>query len=176
LITHLQTERLHVRKMNQSDSHSLFNIWSDPDVTKFMNIDRFTDEQQAKDMITFLNELAEENKAYRFAIIEPISNEIIGSCGYNFFDFDHAKTEIGCDIAKAYWGKGYAPEIIVTLLDYAFTHLYIHRIEAKVDPKNTKSIKLLQKLNFTFEGTLRDSEKVNGRFMNLHMYSKLATD
>ncbi|GGE58119.1 GNAT family N-acetyltransferase [Priestia taiwanensis] len=176
MITQLQTKRLHVRRMNESDSYSLFNIWSDPDVTKFMNVDCFTDEHQAKEMITFLNELAKENKAYRFVIVEAESNEIIGSCGYNFLDFEHAKTEIGCDIAKAHWGKGYAPEIMDALLEYAFKQLNIHRIEAKVDPKNIKSIKLLQKLNFTFEGTLRDYEKLKGQFMNLHMYSKLATD
>ncbi|MDF2649731.1 MAG: family acetyltransferase [Paenibacillus sp.] len=47
LITELHTERLHLRKMQISDSPSLFKIWSDPEVTRFMNIDCFTDENQA---------------------------------------------------------------------------------------------------------------------------------
>ncbi|WP_046946179.1 GNAT family N-acetyltransferase, partial [Bacillus cereus] len=126
MITELYTQRLHLRKTKESDSLSLFKIWSDPDVTEFMNIINFTTEDQAKDMIRFLNELAQSNKALRFTIIEAKSNQIIGSCGYNFLDFENSKTEIGYDISKAFWGKGYAPEAISALLDYAFTNLKLN--------------------------------------------------
>ncbi len=176
LITELNTKRLYLRKMEVSDSSSLFQIWSDPDVTRFMNISHFTDENQAKDMITLLDELAQDHKAIRFAILEQECNEIIGSCGYNSLDFENAKAEIGYDIAKAYWGRGYASEAIQSLLDYGFSDLKLNRIEAKVEPDNVNSIKVLQKLNFTFEGTLRQSERSKGKFIDLHMYSRLITD
>ncbi|PFD88755.1 hypothetical protein COE15_27005, partial [Bacillus cereus] len=107
MITELYTQRLHLRKIEESDSLSLFKIWSDPDVTRFMNISNFIDENQAKDMINLLNELAQNNKALRFTIIEKESNQIIGSCGYNSLDFENSKTEIGYDISKAFWGKGW---------------------------------------------------------------------
>lgn len=176
LLPELHTERLHLRKMKVSDSSSLFKIWSDPEVTKFMNINCFTDENQARDMIKLLDELSQDNKAIRFSIIEIESNEIIGSCGYNSIDFENAKAEIGYDIARAFWGRGYASEAICSLLDYAFSSLKLNRIEAKVEPANVNSVKVLQKLNFTFEGTLRQYEKVNGKFNDLNMYSKLRTD
>lgn len=176
MIPELHTERLHLRKMKVSDSSSLFKIWSDPEVTKFMNINCFTDENQAKDMIKLLDELSQDNKAIRFSIIEIESNEIIGSCGYNSIDFENAKAEIGYDIARAFWGRGYASEAICSLLDYAFSSLKLNRIEAKVELENVNSVKVLQKLNFTFEGTLRQYEKVNGKFNDLNMYSKLRTD
>lgn len=176
LITELQSERLHLRKIKMSDSSSLFKIWSDPDVTRFMNISNFTDENQAKDMIKLFDELAQDNRATRFAIIELKSNEIVGSCGFNSIDFENAKAEIGYDIAKPFWGRGYASEAIRSLLDYAFSDLELNRIEAKVEPENVNSIKVLQKLNFTFEGTLRQSERSKGKFIDLHIYSKLITD
>ncbi|GED13593.1 GNAT family N-acetyltransferase [Aneurinibacillus migulanus] len=176
MITELYTERLHLRKMKVSDSSSLFKIWSDPDVTRFMNVDCFTHENQAKDMIKLLDELAQDSKAIRFSIIELESNEIIGSCGYNSLDFENEKAEIGYDLAKAFWGKGYASEAIYSLLDYAFSSLKLNRLEAKVEPENVNSIKVLQKLNFTFEGTLRQYEKSKGKFIDLNMYSKLITD
>lgn len=44
--------------MEVSDSQSLFKIWSDPDVTNFMNIPSFTQEAQAKEMIELLENLA----------------------------------------------------------------------------------------------------------------------
>lgn len=176
LITELHTERLHLRKMKVSDSSSLFKIWSDPDVTKFMNVSCFTNENQAKEMITLLDDLSQDSKAIRFSIIKIESNEIIGSCGFNSLDFENAKAEIGYDIAKSFWGRGYASEAIYSLLDYAFSSLKMNRIEAKVEPENVNSIKLLQKLNFTFEGTLRQYERVDGKFNDLNIYSKLISD
>lgn len=176
MITELYTERLYLRKMKAEDAPGLFAIWSDPEVARFMNITAFTDVEEAGEMISFLNQLAEENKAIRFSIVETASNQIIGSCGYNSLDFDNAKAEIGYDIAKSHWGKGYASEAVRSLLDHAFTSLHLHRIEAKVEPENLPSIKLLQKLRFTFEGTLRQSERSKGRFIDLNMYAKLRTE
>ncbi|KPU57426.1 acetyltransferase family protein [Bacillus wiedmannii] len=152
MITELQAQRLHLRQMKESDSLSMLKIWSNRDVTKFMNISNFTDKNQAKDMIHFLNELAQNNKALRFTIIEKESHQIIGSCGYNFLDFENSKTEIGYDISKTFLGKGYAPEAISALLDYAFTHLKLNRVEAKVEPKNVNSIKVLQNYNSLLKG------------------------
>ncbi|WP_107942715.1 GNAT family protein [Metasolibacillus sp. FSL H7-0170] len=176
MIKELNTKRLHLRRMQVSDSHSLFKIWSDPDVTKFMNISNFTDETQAKEMIELLENLAQANKAIRFSMIEIKSHEIIGTCGFNSIDFENSKAEIGYDIAKAYWGMGYAPEGIKALVHYAFENLGLNRIEAKVEPSNANSIKVLQKLNFTFEGTLRQYEKSKASFIDINIYSLLKTD
>ncbi|WP_431030010.1 GNAT family N-acetyltransferase [Lysinibacillus sp. LZ02] len=176
MIKELHTQRLHLRRMEVSDAHSLFKIWSDPDVTKFMNISSFTHESQAKEVIELFEKLAQASEAIRFSMIELNSNEIIGTCGFNFIDFENAKAEIGYDIAKDFWGMGYAREGISALLNYAFKTLELNRIEAKVEPANVNSIKVLQKLNFTFEGTLRQYEKSKGKFIDINMYSLLKTD
>jgi ribosomal-protein-alanine N-acetyltransferase len=52
----------------------------------------------------------------------------------------------------------------------------MNRIEARVEPANRSSVKVLQKLNFTFEGTMRKCEKSKGRFIDLSIFSKLITD
>ncbi|WP_025026322.1 GNAT family N-acetyltransferase [Caldalkalibacillus mannanilyticus] len=176
MITELYTERLHLRKMALADAPYLYSIWSDPDVTKFMNIEGFTDQSQAVDIINYLDTLAQEGKAYRYSIIEKESNRVIGSCGYNTIDFENEKTEIGYDLAKSYWGKGFAAEALSALINQAFHSLQLNRVEAKVEPENVDSIKLLSKLNFTFEGTLRQYEKSKGNFIDLCMYSRLVTD
>ncbi|MGE7843793.1 GNAT family N-acetyltransferase [Lysinibacillus sp. NPDC093712] len=176
MIKELNTQRLHLRRMEISDSYSLFKIWSDPDVTKFMNIASFTDEAQAKEMIELLEELAQANEAIRFSMIERKSNEIIGTCGFNFIDFENNKAEIGYDLAKAYWGMGFAPEGIKALLKYAFESLKLNKIEAKVEPANVNSIRVLQKLNFTFEDQVRQYENSNESFIDINIYSLLKTD
>ncbi|MBM7587336.1 ribosomal-protein-alanine N-acetyltransferase [Bacillus pakistanensis] len=176
MIKDLSTKRLMLRKMQVSDSESLFQIWSNPEVTRFMNINRFTDKKQAKDMILLFDKLSKENTAIRYSIIELESNKIIGSCGFNILDFQNAKTEIGYEINKHYWGKGYAPEAINCIIEYAFNDLNLNRIEAKVEPENFNSIKVLRKLNFLFEGTMRKVERSKGRFIDLNLYSLLVTD
>ncbi|GAA0428064.1 GNAT family N-acetyltransferase [Agaribacter marinus] len=176
MITNLITDRLCLRKMETNDAASLFNIWSDPEVTKFMNITSFTDESQAQDMIHFLNKLYEDNKAIRYTIIELATNQIIGSCGFNSLDQENEKAEIGYELAKESWGKGYATEAISKLLTVGFDSFNLNRIEAKIEPDNHNSIKLVEKLRFTLEGTLRQYEKYDERYIDLHLYSKLKSD
>lgn len=171
MIEQIYTKRLYLRKMKMADSLILFKIWSDPDVTKFMNIVNFTHEEQAKEMIELFDQLAENHRAIRFSIIEKESNEIIGSCGFNSFDVEGATAEIGYDLAKAHWGNGYAPECISALIDYAFTTLSISKIEAKIEPGNRNSIKVVEKLNFTFEGTFQEYDESKESFYDINVYS-----
>ncbi|MCP1132139.1 GNAT family N-acetyltransferase [Paenibacillus polysaccharolyticus] len=184
MITELHTTRLQLSQMKASDSTELFQVWSDPEVAMFMNISPFSDEKQALEMIQLLADLAKEKKAIRFSIIEKESGVIMGSCGYNYLDNEQARAEIGYDLAKAYWGRGYAMEAVSALLTHGFSSLKLNRIEAKVDPRNVSSIKLLEKLDFTREGTLRGYERAGSgaepgsrdTFNDLYMYSKLASD
>lgn len=176
MIKELRTERLILKKLHVSDSPSIFKIWSDPEVTKFMNIDNFNEEEQAVEMIKLLDKLSQENKAIRYSIYHIESNQIIGSCGYNSLDFENLKAEIGYEISKEYWRNGFASEVILKLLDYAYNTLHFHRIEAKVEPANINSIRLLEKLNFQFEGTLRKAERSKDTFIDLNLYSKLTSD
>ncbi|SDI66341.1 ribosomal-protein-alanine N-acetyltransferase [Alteribacillus bidgolensis] len=103
--TELQSERLILRQMKISDAPTLYNYWSDPHVTEFMNIKTFQDVEQAKEMIRFLNELASKNRAIRYSILLKKTNQIIGTCGYNYFDFENARAEIAYDLGRRFWEK-----------------------------------------------------------------------
>ncbi|GAE32185.1 GNAT family N-acetyltransferase [Halalkalibacter hemicellulosilyticus] len=174
--TTLETERLQLRKMKTSDAPYLFNIWSDPTVTRYMNISDFESVEQATAMITHLNQLANEHQAIRYSIILQKTGDIIGSCGFNHFDFTNERAEIGYELGKHYWGQGYANEAISTIIDYGFKELALNRIEAKVELENESSVKLLKRLNFTYEGLLRQVEKYEGAFHDLALYSTLACE
>jgi ribosomal-protein-alanine N-acetyltransferase len=141
-----------------------------------MNISSFTEIKQAEEMISLLNQLASENQAIRYSMIDLTSNKVIGSCGFNVIDLENEKVEIGYELSRFYWGKGLATEALTALLSYAFETLAIHRVEAKVEPANLASIRLLNKLQFSYEGTLRQSEKARGSFVDLAIYSRLSTD
>ena len=172
----LYTQRLLLRKMKENDSHCLFTIWSNPDVTRFMNIENFSNENQAKEMIHFLNELSAQNKAMRYTIVEAKTNQIIGSCGFNTLDYENRKAEIGYELDSTFWGRGYGTEAVSSLVDYAFKQLHFTKIEAEVEPENLPSVKVLQKLHFSLEGTRRKSEESKGKSTDLHIYSRLQNE
>ena len=169
------TDRLYLRKMTESDSKRLFEIWSDPIVTQYMNIEELSDEAQAKEMIQLINELADENKAIRYTIIEKQTKELIGTCGFNEIDEKNGIAEIGYELDQMFWGKGYAPEAIKYLVQYAFAKLKLTEIIAKVNHENNNSIRALQKLGFTFKGIVREYEETIHGYMNFNVYCKRNT-
>lgn len=162
--------------MELNDAPLLFGFWSDPMVTKHMNIETLTDVSQAQQMILLLQRLQMENKAIRWTILLRHSNEVIGSCGFNYLDYENERAEIGYDIGSPYWGKGYAPEALRAIIHYGFDSLRLNRVEAKVEPENLNSIKVLKKLRFVEEGKLRQYEKSKGEFVDVIMFSILRTE
>jgi ribosomal-protein-alanine N-acetyltransferase len=162
--------------MKISDAPFLFAFWSDPIVTKFMNIEPFQTIEETEEMIMVLTNLALKNRAIRYSILLKESNQIIGSCGFNYMDHENARAEIGYDLGKDFWGKGYASEAILNLINDGFNERNINRIEAKVDPQHSRSIKVLEKLGFSLEGTLRQYERSKDTFIDLHMFSKLKNE
>lgn len=136
MILQMNTERLLLRKMEAADANELFQIWSDPLVTKYMNIENFTSEAQALEMIQLFDQLHQNRAAVRYSIIELDTGELIGSCGFNFVDHENAKAEVAYDISRTCWRRGFAAEAVSALLRHGFLELQLNRIEAKVDPND----------------------------------------
>ncbi len=78
------------------------------------------------------------------------SGEPIGTCGLLKRDyFEHA--DLGYAFLASSWGMGYALESARAMVTHAYLQMGIHQILATVDPTNAASIRLLEKLGFTFE-------------------------
>ncbi len=67
-------------------------------------------------------------------------------------------------------------ETLRAVLDYAFSVLDLHRIEADVDPRNTASVRILERLGFQREGYLRERWQVNGEVQDSLFYGLLRPD
>jgi [ribosomal protein S5]-alanine N-acetyltransferase len=172
----LQSKRLILIQSDVSHASDLFAFWTDPKVSKFMNMEPITTVDEVIDRIDFTNQLAAMNQSIRYTIFLKESNQIIGSCGFNYIDFENERAEIGYDLGKEYWGHGFASEAVSALMSYWFHDLGLNRLEARVIPENLPSIRLLNGLGFHFEGILRQSEKSNGGFIDVMMYSRLKMD
>ncbi|MGF9909564.1 GNAT family N-acetyltransferase [Brevibacillus porteri] len=173
---HLETQRLRLKPIEINDAPFLFTFWSDPIVSKHMNIETFTEVTQAEQMILLLQNLSLEQKACRWTIVLNQTSQVVGSCGFNYFDFENERAEIGYDLGYPFWGNGFVPEALQSLISFGFNDLGLNRIEAKVEPENINSVKVLKKLHFVEEGILRQYEKSKGQLVDLTMYSVLRED
>ena len=62
------------------------------------------------------------------------------------------------------------------VIEFAFSTLRLHRIEADVDPGNTASLALLEKLGFQREGLFRERWRVHGQWQDSVMLGLIRED
>lgn len=91
----------------------------------------------------------------------------------NLFDVDRVSGTLSYWLFDAYRGRGFASEAVSLLVDYAFGALGLHRIEAAVFAENDASRRLLERLGFVHEGTLRECRLLDGTYGDADRYAVL---
>jgi len=160
----LETHRLLLRKLENSDYERLFLLDSDPEVMKYIGVPVLKDVSQSKDVIRMIQKQYEDNGIGRFAVIEKESNLLIGWSGLKFLTKEingyNNIYELGYRFLPEYWGKGYATESAKASLDYGFNDLNIDIIYAMAHSENDGSNHILQKLGFERTGEFIEPDGV----------------
>ncbi|MGM9986712.1 MAG: GNAT family N-acetyltransferase [Bacillaceae bacterium] len=99
--------------------------------------------------------------------------QLVGVIGLQFIDWLNRRTTIGMWISPDLQGKGIMSKSIDTVLKYVFIHLELHRVEVRCQANNLRTQNLLQKLQFTREGFLRQAELLHGKYVDVCIYSIL---
>ena len=108
-------------------------------------------------------------------IIDKVSGEKIGVVAYYFHKPEHKKAEVGFWIFPQYWNKGIATEVLRAVIEYCRAQKDIHRLEAFVEEGNVASSRVLEKVGFVYEGTMRECEVKDGKFISLLIYALVST-
>lgn len=131
-------------------------------------------EQDGKEFISAMLS-AEENETFAFAI--TVDNMVIGSIGIFRQGNIHRQTaELGYYIAEEYWGKGIMTEAVKQICAYVFAKSDIIRIYAEPFAYNIASCRVLEKVGFQYEGTLRNNAVKNSKVIDMKMYSLLKAE
>ena len=118
---------------------------------------------------------ADENETFAFAIM--VDDKVVGSIGIFRQGNIHSQTaELGYYIAEEYWGKGIMTEAVKQICEYVFANSDIIRIYAEPFAYNIASCRVLEKVGFQYEGTLRSNAVKNGRVIDMEMYSLLKAE
>jgi ribosomal-protein-alanine N-acetyltransferase len=171
---HLETARLHLRRILASDANALFRVLADESVTQFYDEDAFTDISQALDQIEAWDSGYHRHSCIRWGITLMGTGDVIGSCGFYGIHIRHRRAGIGFELARDFWRQGIMTEALSAVIAYGFDELELNRIEAVVMPGNVASIAMLGKLGFRNEGLLEAYERWGSKgFVNLYILALL---
>lgn len=145
----LETERFNLRILSDQDTEAVFEHFSDEEVTRYLDIEPCKDRKEAEEIIRF--HLLDSG--CRWATFEKGTNQFMGTCGFHCLRRTNEDfiAEVGYDLAKAYWGKGLMEEGLKEVLAFGFATMGLTVIDATVDHKNERSLKLMKKLGFVKE-------------------------
>lgn len=152
------TKRLILRAIRLADAKAMFKYRSNPQIYKFQNWEPKTI-KDAEDYISTKIATVPNvpNTWYQLGVFIKGSDELIGDIGIHFIEFDNLQVEIGYTLSLEYQGKGYATEAVASVVNYLFNNLNKHRIIASIDPKNIKSMALLERVGMRKEAHFKKS-------------------
>jgi RimJ/RimL family protein N-acetyltransferase len=159
----VETGRLLLRPIQDTDVTVLATLWTDPEVTRFMGGPR--DYQEIHEIL--LGDVHAEPKPELdlWPVVEKATHRVIGHCGILDKDVDcKNEFELTYVLKKSVGGEGYATEIAICIKDYAFRHLGLNRIIALIDPMNPASARVATKVGMQYE---KDTIRQTGKTMQI---------
>ena len=172
----LKTGRLICRQIIDADAVALHEIWSDPEVTRYFSLEPFQSLAETREMMELLNSLPRLNQGIRWAVVWIADNAVLGTCGFHNYKPAHHRAEMGYELGRQHWGKGFMSEAAQAILRYGFTSAGFNRVEAFVNYGNQNSTRLLKRAGFHLDGLLRQYELNRGKFADQYCYSLLKAD
>jgi RimJ/RimL family protein N-acetyltransferase len=150
LAPELETERLSLRMLEEEHFDEYARIHADPEVTKFTNRATLDRNDAFRHMAMIVGHW--HLRGYgMWGVFEKSSGALVGRVGFHNPEGWPA-FELGWTLGRDYWGKGYATEAARRCLEYGFREMDRDHIISLIDPLNTGSIRVAERLGYTIEG------------------------
>lgn len=166
----LKTDRLLLRQFTDSDLENVFKGLSHPDIIKYYGVS-YDSLEATKAQMQFFADLEKDETGLWWAVCSPNNQTFYGAGGINSLSKQHLKAEVGFWLLCEHWGKGIMTEALPLIINYGFEQMNLHRIEGIVEPENLNCKRALGKLGFQYEGTMKDCEIKNGKFISLEIHA-----
>lgn len=170
----LTTERLHLRELRMDDAPALFALRTDERVMRFISRTRPASITDVEQLIGTIQADRAANAGISWALTFAGNDGLIGTIGFYRLQLAHYRAEVGYLLHPDHWGQGLMGEALEAVMGVAFARFRFHSIEARTDPENGASNRLLERQGFLQEGLLRESYFHQGRFQDTAIWSRLA--
>ena len=173
----LETERLMLRRFKHDDAEYMYRNWaSDPEVTTYMTWQPHANVAGSQYIVDdWINSYSKPD-SYIWAIVLKSLDEPIGGISVVDLDDTIGMVEIGYCIGKKWWNQGYVSEALKEIICFFFNEVGINRIQAKHDPRNSFSGRVMMKCGLRYEGTMRQNNINNLGIVDSSMYAILKED
>jgi ribosomal-protein-alanine N-acetyltransferase len=172
----LLTERLVLDRTVDADAHHLYLLRSNDGVMRYVERPRPQNDDDALANIRSMDQKIIDNEAIAWAIRIKGNPELIGVIGYWRAKPEHYRAEVGYMIMPEYWGRGITSEALMAVLEYGFSEMQLHSVEADINPDNVASRKVLLKAGFKSEAFFRENYFWQGRFYNSEIFGLIASE
>lgn len=173
----IETRRLLLRRFRISDLETIFNNWiSDPIVQHNYGEPTYDTIPDTQKLLEKWINSYENNEFYRWAITLKETNDCIGQIAFYVVDSRNQKLDVEYCVGQAFWGKGYAPEALKAVIDYAFKEMNFNRVQAFHRSKNDISGIVMKKAGMKFEGTLKQYILHKDEFDDCLMYAIIRSE
>lgn len=149
----LETKRLFLRQPAHQDTVAIFEQYAqDSEVTKYLSWQPHesiikTENYVNRCILSWVN-----SSAFPFVLIRKENAQLIGMAEIRI---DKHKADLGYVLAKLEWGKGFMPEAMQALAEWALEQEQIYRIWAVCDVENIASARVMEKIGMQREGLLK---------------------
>ena len=162
-----------MRWASEDDVDALYDVFSDPRVMRYWSSGPPANREAAATMQREIAQQNLNNTQMKWGLALRDTNKLIGTVTLFNLSISNGRAEIGYAMGSAHWGKGYMNEALNALIVHAFDVMNFRRLEADVDPRNTASIRTLERLGFQREGFLRERWHVGGELQDAFFYGLL---
>ncbi len=143
-----------LRKPRATDAPLMFTAYAqDPAVTRYLTWRPHADIAETRSVVDRFLTAWERQEGFCWFLFTNDTGEMIGSIAARP---ENDGFNLGFLLARPHWGRGYMPEAIAAIVDWAFTEPWVSRVSAACDMENHSSARALEKAGFVRERILHE--------------------
>ncbi len=149
---------------------ALFELRTNSAAMQYINRVKPHSIDEVLSMIDCMQDEFQLHRTSVWAIVQKEDGRLAGTIGYYRMLPEHFRGEIGYMLHPDFWGKGIMQKLIDIVIKHGFEKMELHSIEARINPENLNSRKILERSGFVSEGYLRESFYFDGQFLDSEVF------
>lgn len=174
----LETGRLILRRYVNADAAAMYKNWaSDQEVTRFLTWPTHPNQEVSGRVIEdWVNQYSDDSYYHWAIVLKDNGEEPIGDIAVVSLKENVSMAHVGYCIGRNWWHQGITSEALKAVMEFLFDVVDVNRIEARHDPRNPNSGKVMEKCGMKYEGTLHSSDWNNQGICDACYYALLKSE
>lgn len=168
----IETDRLILRRYNESDIDAIYEIITDERLAKYIKYPNLTKDEELERIKKWISE-ADENIYEKWVMELKATGEVVGNIDVNTVVKKHNYCNVGYTVRYNYWGNGYASEALKAVSDHLLSESGYYLVECSCNELNTQSYRVMEKAGFEKDGYIGNRRlNSDGTYSGVVYYSR----